>query len=82
MTILSNIANIENINKNYKKINNELFIFKPNINEEIIIGNNEHNEYEQRIIQIYNILPYLKMKIMTLLLKNFNYVKKIKINML
>ena len=82
MTILSNKANIENINKNYKKINNELFIFKPNINEEIIIGNNEHNEYEQRIIQIYNILPYLKMKIMTLLLKNFNYVKKIKINML
>ena len=82
MTILSNKANIENINKNYKKINNELFIFKPNINEEIIIGNNEHNEYDQRIIQIYNILPYLKMKIMTLLLKNFNYVKKIKINML
>ena len=47
MNILSNKENIDNLNKNYQKINNELLVFDPNSMKEIILGNYEPSIYDQ-----------------------------------
>ncbi len=49
MNILSNKANIDNLNKTYQKINNELLIFDPNSMKEIILGNYEPSIYDQKV---------------------------------
>ena len=49
MGILSNKNNIENLNKNYQKINNELLLFDPNSMKEIILGNYDPSIYDKKI---------------------------------
>ena len=48
MSILSNKENIDNLNKNYKKINNELLVFDPNSIKEMILGNYDPSIYDQK----------------------------------
>ena len=58
MGILSNKDNIDNLNKNYQKINNELLIFDPNSIKEIILGNYEPSNYDQKLypdLQYYTV---------------------------
>ena len=47
MGILSNKANIDNLNQNYQKVNSELLVFNPNSIKEIILGNYEPSIYKQ-----------------------------------
>ena len=49
MGILSSKANIDDLNKNYQKINNEILIFDPNSMKEIIIGNYEPSIYDEKL---------------------------------
>ena len=49
MGILSNKNNIENLNKNYQKINNELLLFDPNSMKEIILGNYDPSIYDKKV---------------------------------
>jgi hypothetical protein len=49
MGILTNNINIENLNKNYQKINNELLLFDPNSMKEIILGNYDPSIYDKKV---------------------------------
>ena len=48
MALLSNKQNIENFNKTYQKINNELLVFNPNSMKEIILGNYDPSIYDEK----------------------------------
>ena len=48
MALLSNKQNIENLNKTYQKINNELLVFNPNSMKEIILGNYDPSIYDEK----------------------------------
>ena len=48
MGILSDKNKIENLNKSYQKINNELLLFDPNSMKEIILGNYEPSIYDKK----------------------------------
>ena len=58
MDIITKKENVDNLNKNYHKINSELLVFNPNSIKEIILGNYEPSIYSQKEypdIQYYTI---------------------------